>query len=319
MRQGHRAAITGLLWALVAGPLLADDAFDARRIPLDPRDVAARTVGSLTFLAGFQLDGIAPGFGGLSSLAIEPDGGSLIAVGDRGIWVEIALQHDADGRLTGLGRASLHRLLGADGAPLSTADRDAEGLTRLADGGYAVSFEHRHRIDLYPQGLGGPARLFVPQGALPRMLANEGLEAIAALPDGRLVALVEAATTTGLHAGYVIAPDGTLAGFPYQTQPDFKPTDLARLPDGDLLVLERSASLVFGFAARLVRVSFALFRPGSVLIGTELGVVRPPNNVDNFEGLAVRADAAGGTLVYILSDDNFNPLQRTLLLQFRLD
>ena len=41
--------------------------------------------------------------------------------------------------------------------------------------------------------------------------------------------------------------------------------------------------------------------------------------MDNFEGLAVARDADGGTLVYILSDDNFHFLQRTLLLLFRLD
>ena len=43
-----------------------------------------------------------------------------------------------------------------------------------------------------------------------------------------------------------------------------------------------------------------------------------PLNIDNFEGLAVRTDAEGRTLVYILSDDNFNLLQRTLLMMFVL-
>jgi len=41
--------------------------------------------------------------------------------------------------------------------------------------------------------------------------------------------------------------------------------------------------------------------------------------VDNFEGIAVRQDSNGDTLVYIVSDDNYSPLQRTLLLQFRLE
>ena len=40
--------------------------------------------------------------------------------------------------------------------------------------------------------------------------------------------------------------------------------------------------------------------------------------MDNFEGLALRRDRAGRTLLYLVSDDNFVPLQRTLLLQFRL-
>ena len=55
------------------------------------------------------------------------------------------------------------------------------------------------------------------------------------------------------------------------------------------------------------------------LIGDqELAQLVPPLSVDNFEGLAVHPDPAGGWLIYLLSDDNFNPLQRTLLLQFHL-
>jgi hypothetical protein len=41
-----------------------------------------------------------------------------------------------------------------------------------------------------------------------------------------------------------------------------------------------------------------------------------PRSVDNFEGVAARAAPGGGMLIYILSDDNTNLLQRTLLLQF---
>ena len=43
-----------------------------------------------------------------------------------------------------------------------------------------------------------------------------------------------------------------------------------------------------------------------------------PLNVDNFEGVAVQEDPSNGTIIYIVSDDNYNPFQRTLLLQFRL-
>ena len=36
------------------------------------------------------------------------------------------------------------------------------------------------------------------------------------------------------------------------------------------------------------------------------------------EGLAVHRDADGETVLTLISDDNFSPLQRTLLLQFTL-
>jgi hypothetical protein len=50
----------------------------------------------------------------------------------------------------------------------------------------------------------------------------------------------------------------------------------------------------------------------------ELARLEPPLPTDNFEGLAVRPDAGGGLFVYIVSDDNRSPLQRTYLMMFQL-
>ncbi len=41
-------------------------------------------------------------------------------------------------------------------------------------------------------------------------------------------------------------------------------------------------------------------------------------DIDNMEGLAVHRTDAGDIILTLISDDNFSPLQRTLLLQFRL-
>ena len=51
---------------------------------------------------------------------------------------------------------------------------------------------------------------------------------------------------------------------------------------------------------------------GPVLIELKL-----PGTTDNFEGVAAE-ERDGKTRLYILSDDNFNPMQRTLLLAFDL-
>jgi hypothetical protein len=45
-------------------------------------------------------------------------------------------------------------------------------------------------------------------------------------------------------------------------------------------------------------------------------MLRPPAISENFEGIAVRRAPDGGVLLYLLSDDNFTPLLRSLLLQF---
>ena len=48
----------------------------------------------------------------------------------------------------------------------------------------------------------------------------------------------------------------------------------------------------------------------------ELATWTAPATVDNFEGIAAVRRPDGGVRLYILSDDNFNPGQRTLLLAF---
>jgi hypothetical protein len=49
-----------------------------------------------------------------------------------------------------------------------------------------------------------------------------------------------------------------------------------------------------------------------VLIEADLG-----HEIDNMEGLAVHQEG-GRTFVTVISDDNFSPGQRTLLLEFEL-
>ena len=93
---------------------------------------------------------------------------------------------------------------------------------------------------------------------------------------------------------------------------------LPALAGGDVLALERHFSPVGVVAARLVRIPAGTIKPGAVLEGKELARLAWPLVVDNFEGLAVSDGPKGETIVYLLSDDNFNPLQDTLLLQFRL-
>ncbi|HSD92174.1 MAG TPA: hypothetical protein VLB11_04020, partial [Methyloceanibacter sp.] len=41
-------------------------------------------------------------------------------------------------------------------------------------------------------------------------------------------------------------------------------------------------------------------------------------NIDNMEAIAAHRTSSGETVLTVMSDDNFNPLQRTLILQFAL-
>ena len=327
--KGSRAArafnfaCVAIVMALPAAePAQADPiAIDARPVALGESGDTVSRVGALDFLGGLELTSPDRRFGGLSGLAIGADGTRMTAITDRGYWIEARLDYDAAGRLVGIGDAALYPIRDAAGQPLEGSWRDAEALTRLADGRRAVGFERRHRIWLYGgdvahaagQALAMPAEL----GAAPN---NGGIEALTQLADGRLLALTEdfRAPEGGLR-GWIIALDGGAAApLAYLPAPDFHPTALALLPDGDVLVLERRFTVIAGPGARLVRVARAAIAPGAIVSGRELGRLEAPLTVDNFEGLAVRRDAVGRTLIYLVSDDNFNPVQRTLLMQFRL-
>ena len=52
--------------------------------------------------------------------------------------------------------------------------------------------------------------------------------------------------------------------------------------------------------------------------GREIARLGPTLTIDNMEGIAARRGARGETLLYLVSDDNFTVLQRTLLHMFEL-
>ena len=326
--QTKRAALAALAIFLVAAtaaaePLAAEPlAIESRPVPLNQEDRWQTTVGALEYRGGLELSAADPNFGGLSGLEVSADGARLLAVSDRGRWIELGLVYDGDGRLAGVADGAIRAMHGAGGQPLAGKARDAEDLARLADGRLAVSFERRHRVVLYGARalVSGPVeRLEMPR-ELAQAPGNGGIEGLTELGSGRLLALTEALKIGGDRVmGWLLSPTGgAAAALFYATTRDFKPTSLATLPGGDVLVLERRYSVLAGAAARLVRIAAGTIVRGALLEGDEIARISAPLTVDNFEGLAVRRDPAGGLLIYLVSDDNFNPLQRTLLLMFRL-
>ena len=100
---------------------------------------------------------------------------------------------------------------------------------------------------------------------------------------------------------------------------EFSPTDLEFLPDGDLLVLERRYTVYWaGLACRSGASGRTRSNPMHCLDGEVLINLTARYGIDNFEGLAVRVNAGGETIIYVVSDNNFNPLQKNLLLMFKL-
>ena len=66
--------------------------------------------------------------------------------------------------------------------------------------------------------------------------------------------------------------------------------------------------------------SFAVteIKDGGLVDGAALATADMAYQIDNMEGIGVHRTAGGETVLTLVSDDNFSPIQRTLLLQFTL-
>jgi hypothetical protein len=229
---------------------------------------------------------------------------------------------DSDGKLLELIEWAIEPILSTTGVPVRNPLHDAEGLARTADGSFIIAFETVHRIWRYPPPPETFHSLAIPVPVPPEVAKaprNGGLEGLTILPDGRLLVLTEEFRN----------PDGSFKGWlmeserffevSYLPSDDFRVTDCAALSNGDVIVLERRYVPLVSLSARLALVRGEHIQPGAKLVGEELLRLQYPLDVDNFEGVAVQEDPAKGTIIYIVSDDNYHPLQRTLLLQFRLN
>lgn len=324
----HAAVIAGALCILA--PALATPAparpLEVRASPiyLNPDNSSQTSIGRLRYVTGLHLRSEDQEFGGLSGHTLLPDGKTWLAISDEGKWLSGSLDDDAAGTVTGISEVTLDDLLGTDGMPLlRTRNKrfvDAEAIRLTDNGDILVSFEGEHRILRYAAatGLGGAAQLLTPPKVIRTAPRNGGMEAIAALSKDRILALTEDMwDQQGRLVGWLVAGQRWQ---PLRLRANglFRPTDMAALPNGDVLLLERRFTLAGGPAARISFLKAKSIAADAVLNSITLAELSLPLSVDNFEALAVRPDGAGGWHLFLLSDDNFNPLQRTLLLQFQL-
>jgi hypothetical protein len=337
-RAGAVVAAAAVL--LAVAPALADKPLTVLEGPT-PTSIAAvpidfdrdhpdrKEFGKLMFRAGLNLYARSSYFGGYSALAIDPSGRSLLAISDAGTWLRATLDYDGR-KLKGLSAAVLGPLLGADGKPLrDDSERDSEGMT-LVDGdtrqGTAyVSFERRHRIARYPFTADrfGPPTGTVPLPAGTKgMTSNRGIEALTIIRTGRLkgalVAFAEGlADNSGNLRGWLIggpSPGPILL----KRLGGFDITDVAALPDGGIVVLERRFRFSEGIKMRVRRIADDELKRGAPIDGEVLLEADDSLNIDNMEAIAAHRAASGETVLTLMSDDNFSALQRTLIMQFTL-
>lgn len=275
---------------------------------LDREDPARRTVGRMTYLAGWTITSNDRRFGGISAMHVEA--GKVMAISDSGSVIRFDVPSSSRS-IADIGP------LAGPGAPGNKVDHDSEAMV-VHKNKLWVSYESRDEVWRYSrEGLVPQASASPP--AMKDWPYNLGGEAMLRLPDGRFLLFSEgktasAGTTEALLFDGDPAVEGTKAArLGYRPPPGYRITDAALLPDGRLLYLNRRFSFTDGISAKLTVGPPP--RAGAVLEGAEIAHLEPPLVVDNMEALSITREN-GRTILWLASDDNFNPLQRTLLLKF---
>ncbi len=229
------------------------------------------------------------------------------------------MTYDRNGALVGLADPTLDTLKNIDGAPLSgKKESDAESIASDGVGGIFVAFERHHRIWHYAADGSPPKPLTKPAG-LDDAPKNKGIEALTRLQDGRLFALTEELETENGVLGWLGDAKGWsrleyISKFGW-----FSPTGAATLPNGDVALLEKQWNeKLHGDTIRIKRIPIARIKPGAKLEGHILAELNLSLNIDKFEGIDVRQDKQGRTLIYLISDNDFSQDRRTTLMLFEL-
>lgn len=324
---------------LSVGPIDASPAesvvLNYKVLPLSSANLKENRVGQLVFRGGIEITSPDPRFGGWSGLLVSADGTHLLSQSDEGHWLRANLRYDRHGKLAGIGDGVLADMEGPDGSKLKTKqEADAEGLAALSgkgpDGPVAVSFERDARIWRYDLSNSldvPPTNLAAPE-EIKTLDFNSGLEGLTRFSPTLLLAIAETPRIRGNdHPAWLIPISGAKEAthseqLSIRHHDPYEISDAAMSPDErSLYLLERHYfGPLRGIVVAVRRVPASTVNPGAQVDGEEIARFTMHENIDNMEGLALRRDAAGHTLLYMISDDNYNlMLQRTVLLMFEVE
>lgn len=186
-----------------------------------------------------------------------------------------------------------------------------------------MGFEQQHRLQQYQFG-----NKIIVQKPLPAPAAlstltkeNEGIEALALLSHNTYIALTENARDANDNiVGYIVnIKANNWQPFTLKATGDFRPTDLAVLSEKHLMLLERSYSVLGGTEARLSLINRKDIIPNATVTATELARFDNTSGIDNMEGLSIISNRKGAADIFLISDDNFNPLQKTILVWLKYE
>lgn len=294
--------------ALPAAPLPAGPAIaiTASPVPLNGADLAQDRIGDFRYAGGLALSSADTArLHGLSDMAVR-SGVNLTAVSDEGDLFKARIVLDKAGRLVGLEDGRISALAGLDGKPLQgKLESDSEGMALLANGDMLISFEQRHRIWLYPADGSPPREAPAPDAKFP---PNGGMEALGPAPELGADAYVAGGEESG-QTWTCRLSSGCTPGEVIAKPIEFGLVAVTRLPQDRTAWLLRAWDPVRGN-----RITLTIQDAGGAEVA-RMDMARPLT-IDNFEAIAAVPAKDGSVRFYLLSDDNFQSIQRTLLLAF---
>ncbi|RUV69285.1 MAG: hypothetical protein EOR30_03545 [Mesorhizobium sp.] len=335
-RGGFRQTLFAVTTLFVAGIALSP-CIAAGSVSVEPIEISERLIdrfhigrdekrfGPLEFVGGLEMTSPSRDFGALSAFRFLAPGSDFIGVADTGFWFFGTVTHDADKRPSGMRNFRMQQMVDKAGQIDEKWEVDAEGLA--VKGGIAtVGFERNHRVSQFKIDLHDMEPPFkqldflIPAWELRR---NRGFETVThAHPNGQhqggLVVVSEKSLDKAgnIYAAVIEGPHKGV--FTVKRNGNFDITDGAFLPDGDLLLLERSFSMAGGVKMRLRRIYGESVEKGAVADGPVLMEADMAYQIDNMEGLDVWTRDDGALMVSLISDDNHSMLQRNLYLEFVL-
>jgi hypothetical protein len=306
-----------------------------KAIPLSSANIKESRVGALVYRGGVEITSPDARFGGWSGLLVSADGTHVLSQSDEGHWLRASLRYDRNGNLAGIADGQLADMEGPDGDKLkSKQEADAEGLAALSDKGpdgpVAISFERDARVWRYDVSTSldvVPTNIAAPED-IKTLDFNSGLEALTRISPDMLLAVAETPQVRGNdHSAWLIPiPErktgGRFAQLSIRHHEPYEISDAAMSQDRRwLYLMERHYfGPLGGVVVAVRRIAASDIKPGARLDGNEVARFTMHENIDNMEGLALRRERGGKTLLYMISDDNYNLVtQRTVLLMFEVE
>lgn len=289
-------------------------------------DPAQKRFGALEWVGGVSLSSSYKAFGGFSALRfLDGAGQRFLAISDAGVWLLGTLNTKGEVP-NGVRDTTMGVLKNPAGVSMAGTWRgDSEGFALKGLEAY-VSFEATNVVWKYTldvDGLTGtPKPVEMPAG-IKQQRFTRGLESLDVFPSntpfaGGLLAIGESPVRGEENMrGWIVGGPAPMA-FHIARSNDYDITDVALLPNGDALILERKVRIPLGIWSRIRRIPVGQFKASGLLDGPVIFEADMSQVIDNMEGIAVHRGGDGATYVTLISDDNYSMLQRTLLLRFRL-